>query len=139
METRRSVWLHSKNHTHQVSVYPEVRCSFRCNVCLLGVSKTSKKWSTSKNKNRDIIFDVFAPNLFESIKALQRLLGCGRECNRWLIQSDQFCLPVDTHCLLYTSLREMLSDREIARGASCLLASAGLQINFRLPLLKIAV
>jgi len=33
--------------------------------------------------------------------------------------------------------REMLSDPEIARGASCLLASAGLQINFRLPLLKI--
>lgn len=41
--------------------------------------------------------------------------------------------------LVWRALREMLSDREIARGASCLLASAGLQINFRLPLLKIAV
>ena len=39
--------------------------------------------------------------------------------------------------LVWRALREMLSDREIARGASCLLASAGLQINFRLPLLKI--
>ena len=36
--------------------------------------------------------------------------------------------------LVWRALREMLSDRG---GASCLLASAGLQINFRLPLLKI--